>query len=74
MSVKDASGSSLGTFKDATFQANGSVEFFVVEYGLIFKKQKQLPGDLIGSIDGDNVHLKLDSMEFKMMRDIGEEE
>jgi CBS domain-containing protein/sporulation protein YlmC with PRC-barrel domain len=73
MKVKDASGSSLGKLKDASFQTDGGVEFFIVEHGLIFKKEKQLPGDLIQAIDGDDVTLKISSTEFDMMRDIGDE-
>lgn len=73
MTVKDSSGSNLGTLKEADFKANGDVEFMVIEHGLIFKKQKRLPGELVRSIEGDELHLALDSNEFGMMKDIGEE-
>lgn len=73
MSVKDASGSKLGSLVEADFRSDGNVEFFVVEHGLIFKKQKRLPGDLIREIEGDDVQLRIESMEFEMMRNLGEE-
>jgi CBS domain-containing protein len=73
MTVKDASGSKLGSFVEADFNSQGDVEFFVVEHGLIFKKQKRLPGDLIREIEEDDIHLRIDSMEWGMMRDIGDE-
>ena len=72
MAVKDSTGSKIGSMVHATFQTDGNVEFFIVEYGLIFKKQKQLPGDMIGSID-DDIHLRIEKSEFDILQDIGEE-
>lgn len=73
MTVKDSSGSKLGELAEARFKSDGGVEFFVVQHGLIFKNQKRLPGDLIQEIEGDDVLLAIDSQEFGMMSDMGEE-
>jgi CBS domain-containing protein len=73
MTVKDSAGSKLGKLVDADYSSSGNVEFFTVERGLIFKKQKRLPGDLIREIEGDEIQLAIDQMEFGMMRDVGDE-
>jgi CBS domain-containing protein len=73
MTVKDAHGSKLGTLVDADYSSSGNVAFFTVERGLIFKKHKRLPGDLIREIEGEEIQLAIDQMEFGMMRDIGDE-
>jgi CBS domain-containing protein len=73
MTVKDASGSNLGKLAEADFKSDGNVEFMIIEHGLIFKKQKRLPGDLIKGVEGGDLHLSIDSTEFGMMKDIDED-
>jgi CBS domain-containing protein len=70
MSVKDSSGSNLGSISDIELGRARQVEFFTVEYGLIFKNHKRLTADLIRDIDGDDVYLLVESTEFKMMPDL----
>lgn len=73
MTVKDSHGSRLGSLAEAEFKTDGGVEFFIVEHGLLFKNQKRLPGDLIKEVQEDDVLLAIDSQEFGMMQNVGEE-
>lgn len=73
MTVKDSDGSKLGELKEATFTATGDVEFFTVEHGMIFKGRKRLPGDVIQGVQDGELVLAISSMEFGMIKDLGEE-
>lgn len=73
MTVKDSHGSKLGSLTEAEFKTDGGVEFLIVEHGLLFKHQKRLPGDLIKDVQEDDVLLAIDSQEFGMMQNVGEE-
>lgn len=72
MQVKDSSGSNLGSLVAADFKSDGNVEFFTVEHGLIFKKQKRLPGDVIRGVEDGDLVLNIGSTEFGMIEDLGD--
>jgi CBS domain-containing protein len=73
MTVKDADGSKLGTLAEADFKADGGVEFLIVEHGLVFKKQKRLPGDVISGVEDGDLVLAIGSTEFGMIKDLDED-
>lgn len=70
MSVRDSTGSRLGSVTEADYRADGGVETFTVEHGMIFKKHKRLPGDMISEIEGDEVRLRMDGTEFGLIQNI----
>ncbi len=73
MPVKDSSGSKLGTLAHADLKSNGGVEFLNVEHGLIFKKEKRLPGDVVSRVEDGDLVLSIGSIEFGMIKDVGDE-
>lgn len=73
MDVKDSEGSKLGQLAQAEFKVDGNVEFFHVEHGMIFKKKKRLPGDVIRGVEDGDLVLAISSMEFGMIKDLGDE-
>jgi CBS domain-containing protein len=73
MTVKDSTGSKLGEVAEVNFQADGGVEFLTIEHGLIFKKQKKFPGEVVDRVEGDELLLAISSTEFGMVKDLGEE-
>ncbi len=74
MSVKDSDGSKLGEVAEVSFAANGGVEFLTIEHGLIFKKQKQFPGEIVDRVEDGDLLLRITSQEFGMVKDLGEDE
>lgn len=73
MTVKDSDGSKLGDVAEVSFATDGGVEFLTIEHGLIFKKQKQFPGEVVDRVEGDELLLRITSLEFGMVKDLGEE-
>lgn len=74
MSVLDAEGSKLGSLTEADYRSDGGVETFTVEHGMIFKKHKRLPGDMIRQIDGDQIRLAMTDTEFGLIQNIEDAE
>jgi CBS domain-containing protein len=73
MTVKDSEGSNLGDLAEGDFKADGGVEFIIVEHGLIFKKQKRLPGDVVDRVEDGDLILSITSTEFSMINDIDDD-
>jgi CBS domain-containing protein len=73
MTVKDSTGSKLGTLKEATFKTDGNIEFMVVEHGMIFKSHKQMPGDVVDRVEDGDLILAISSTEFGMIKDLEED-
>lgn len=68
MTVYGESGSKLGEVAEVITETNGRASAFTVRHGLLSKKHKKLPIDGVDRIEGDNVHMAIDSTEFKMLR------
>lgn len=73
MTVKASDGSSLGSLSEGDFKADGGVEFIIVEHGLVFKKHKRLPGDLVKGVDDGDLIVNMTSTEFGMISDMDDE-
>jgi CBS domain-containing protein len=73
MTVRDSEGSKLGTLAEGDFKADGGVEFVIIEHGLVFKKQKRLPGDTIRGVEDGELVLAISSLEFGMIKDLDED-
>lgn len=73
MKVIGASGKNLGSIDLVDLNSEGHIGHFTVKYGMLGRHSKRLPADVINRIEGNEVHLSLDQMEFKMLADVGEE-
>jgi CBS domain-containing protein len=72
MKVVGAAGKNLGTVDEVDLNTEGRIAHFAVKHGFLGRKAKRLPADVIARVQGDEVHLNIDQMEFKMLADIGE--
>jgi CBS domain-containing protein len=71
MAVVGTGGSKIGKVKEVlSDQLSGSLTHVVVHTGLIFGKDKSIPADLIDSVEGDEVCLKVDKSEVDMLPDL----
>ncbi|MDQ6602384.1 MAG: PRC-barrel domain-containing protein [Chloroflexota bacterium] len=70
--VVGADGGHIGTVKDVVVEVNtGRVGHIVVEEGLLFKKERKIPVDLIDPMaDDDHVHLKVDKADVDRLGDM----
>lgn len=73
MKVVGASGKNLGTVSQVNLNSEGRISHFLVKYGMLGRSHKRLPADVIRAVDGNEVRLTLDQMEFKMLADVGDE-
>jgi hypothetical protein len=73
MKVVGASGKNLGTVDLVDLNSEGHIAHFTVKHGLLGRNAKRLPADVINQVEGNEVRLNLDQMEFKMLADIGDE-
>jgi CBS domain-containing protein len=73
MKVVGASGKNLGTVDLVDLSAEGHIAHFTVKHGFLGRNSKRLPADVINRVEGNEVHVHLDSPEFKMLADVGEE-
>lgn len=73
MKVIGASGKNLGSIDLVDLNSEGHIGHFTVKYGMLGRHSKRLPADVINRVEGNDVHLSLDQMEFKMLADVGEE-
>lgn len=73
MKVVGEGGSKLGTISDVNLTPTGNIGSFVVKHGLFGRNMKRLPADVIESVSGDTVHVRISSMEFKMLADVEDE-
>ncbi len=71
-SVVGSDGGHIGTVKDVVVEVNtGRVGHIILEEGLIFKKDRKVPVDLIDPrSDDDNVHLKVDKADIDRLGDV----
>ncbi len=71
-SVVGADGGHIGTVKDVVVEVNtGRVGHIVVEEGMLFKKERKVPVDLIDPMaDDDHVHLKVDKADVDRLGDV----
>jgi CBS domain-containing protein len=72
MKVIGAAGKNIGTVDEVDLNAEGHISHFTVKYGMLGRHAKRLPADVINRVEGNEVHLSLDQMEFKMLADVGE--
>ncbi len=71
MAVVGTGGSKIGKVKEVlSDQLSGSLTHLVVHTGLLFGKDKSIPADLIDSVEGDEVCLKVDKSEVDMLPDL----
>ncbi len=70
--VVGADGGHIGTVKDVVVEVNtGRVGHIVVEEGILFKKERKVPVDLIDPMsDDDHVHLKVDKADVDRLGDL----
>lgn len=71
-SVVGSDGGHIGIVKDVVVEVNtGRVGHIILEEGLIFKKERKVPVDLIDPrSDDDNVHLKVDKADIDRLGDM----
>jgi CBS domain-containing protein len=70
MSVVGSAGASIGKVKNILSDAiTGSLTHIVIDTGLIFSHEHSVPADLIGSVDGDTVHLKVEKGDIEALPD-----
>jgi hypothetical protein len=72
MKVVGAAGSKLGVIDEVDLTSDGRIAHFTVKYGMLGRRAKRLPADVIRTVDSDSVELSLDQMEFKMLADVGD--
>lgn len=72
MKVVGASGKNLGSVDQVDLSAEGHISHFTVKYGMLGRNSKRLPADVIGRVEGNELHLNIDQQEFKMLADVGE--
>lgn len=71
MAVVGNEGGKIGKVKDVLADSvTGALTHIVVHTGLIFGKDRSIPADLIDSVAGDEVHLKIDKSDVNMLPDI----
>lgn len=73
MKVTGSRGKKLGTVDEVDINTEGHIAHFTVKHGLLSKKTKRLPADVIRTYSGDEVVLSIDEMEFKMLADLDDE-
>ena len=73
MKVIGAAGKNLGSVDLVDLNSEGHIGHFTVKYGMLGRHSKRLPADVINRVEGNEVHLSLDQIEFKMLADVGEE-
>lgn len=70
MKVVGDDGGNIGKIKDVLSGAvSGSLTHVVVDTGLIFSHEHSVPADLIDSVDGDVVHLKVEKSDIEALPD-----
>ena len=70
MKVTGSAGKKLGTVEEVDLNSEGHISHFLVKHGMLSKKTKRLPADVINAASGDEVTLSIDEMEFKMLADL----
>jgi CBS domain-containing protein len=73
MKVVGSAGSKLGSIDQVELNSEGYIAHFTVKYGLLGRNSKRLPADVIRDAGDGTVTLTIDSTEFKMLSDVGEE-
>jgi len=70
--VVGADGGHIGTVKDVVVEVNtGRVGHILVEEGMLFKKERKIPVDLIDPMaEDDHVHLKVDKADIDRLGDM----
>lgn len=67
--VIGAGGGTLGEV-DEMQSDNGKLTAFYVKYGLLGRKHKRLPADVITDLTDEGLHLSIDKSEFKLLADV----
>lgn len=73
MKIIGANGKNIGSIDEIELTSDGQIAHFTVKYGLLGRNSKRLPADVISQVEGDEVHVRLDQTEFKMLADVGED-
>lgn len=71
MTVVGSQGGKIGTVKEVLSDSlTGALTHIVVHTGLIFGKDRSVPADLVDTVEGDQVCLKVDKAEIDMLPDL----
>jgi len=70
MDVQGTGGKKLGTIDQIVLDQVGRLSAFAVKHGLLGRKHKRIPADLIEQIDGETVVLSIGPTEFNMLADL----
>ena len=71
MSVVGSDGGTIGKVRDVLSDAlTGALTHIVVHTGLIFGHDKSVPADLVDSVSGDQVQLKVDKSDIEALPDL----
>ncbi|HET9014006.1 MAG TPA: CBS domain-containing protein [Thermomicrobiaceae bacterium] len=70
MNVSGSEGKKLGTVDQVVIDQAGRLAAFTVKHGLLGRKHKRIPADLIDGIEGDTVSVSIGPTEFNMLADI----
>jgi CBS domain-containing protein len=70
MTVVGGDGGKIGKVKNVLSDAvSGSLTHIIVDTGLVFSHEHSVPADLIASVDGDTVHLKVEKSDIEALPD-----
>ena len=71
MSVVGSDGGTIGKVRDVLSDAlTGALTHIVIHTGLIFGHDKSVPADLVDSVSGDQVQLKVDKSDIEALPDL----
>jgi len=71
MSVVGSDGGNIGKVRDVLSDAlTGALTHIVIHTGLIFGHDKSVPADLVDSVSGDQVQLKVDKSDIEALPDL----
>jgi CBS-domain-containing membrane protein/sporulation protein YlmC with PRC-barrel domain len=70
MDVVGSAGHKLGEVDEVGLDATSGLSEIMVKHGLLGRKHKRIPTDVIDHIEGDRVVLAIDQAEFKSLADI----
>lgn len=70
MTVKGSGGKKLGTVDQVILDQMDRLAAFTVEHGLLGRKHKRIPADVVDRVEGDEVTLSIGTTEFNMLADV----
>lgn len=74
MTVNARAGKKLGTVDQVIVDPDGALTAISVQHGFLRRKHKRIPADLIDRVEGDQVVLSIDQMEFNMLPNVEDED